>query len=272
MDTDSTTGVLRPSIDDISGPNTLVLSGQSIYSENVASIPLYQLNRDVTSTSQKGSTIMFERVGYDGPGEEESMASIKKRNQHLFYLVHPVNAQYRTDLPAYYITSASPDMVGNVQLQASKSLLQKVEFKAILSPGKTSSSDQLFDQDGQETIFEVKPKWKGGQYQWIDSTGKRIAHEEGKAEHKLVISVPIPQQTKDALVALWALKIWHDTLETRAAKREGKSKSANSRGLNERLTTLLELENLTGPIDPSSYPDSKMTSRAGALAGFGGAA
>ncbi|KAJ4200053.1 hypothetical protein NW759_015948 [Fusarium solani] len=169
---------------------------------------------------------MFERVEYDGPGEAKSMASTQQRNQHLFYLVHPVNAQYRTDLPAYYITSASPDMVGNVQLQASKSLLQKVEFKAILSAGKTSSSDRLFDQDSQETLFEAKSKWKGGQYQWVDCAGRKIAHEEGKGQHKLVISVPIPQQTKDALVALWALKIWHDTLETRAAKREGKLKCA----------------------------------------------
>ncbi|KAM6509906.1 hypothetical protein FALCPG4_017542 [Fusarium falciforme] len=253
MDTDSMTGVLGPSIEENPGLNTLVLSGRSIFSENTASIPLYQLNKEVTSTSHKGSTIMFERVEYDGPGEAESMTSIKQRNQHLFYLVHPINAQYRTDLPAYYITSASPDMVGNVQLQASKSLLQKVEFKAILSAGKTSSSDRLFDQDSQKTLFEVKSKWKGGQYQWVDSGGRKIAHEEGKGQHKLVISVPIPQQTKDALVALWVLKIWHDTLETRAAKRE-------------------ELENLTGPIDPSSYPDSKLTNRAGALAGFGGAA
>ena len=165
---------------------------------------------------------MFERVEYDGPGEAESMASIKQQNRHLFYLVHPANAQYRTDLPAYYITSASPDMIGNIKLQASKSLLQKVEFKAFLSAGKTSSSDQLFNDDSQETLFEVKPKWKGGQYQWIDSAGKKIAHEEGKVEHKLVISAPITQQTQDALVALWVLKIWHDTLETRAAKREGK--------------------------------------------------
>ncbi|RSM15033.1 hypothetical protein CEP52_001024 [Fusarium oligoseptatum] len=180
MDTDSTIGVLRPSIDDNSGPNTFVLSGQSIYTENAASIPVYQLNREVTSTSQKGTTITFERVEYDGPGEAESMVSVKQRNQHLFYLVHPANAQYRTDLPAYYITSASPDMVGNVQLQASKSLLQKVEFKALLSTGKSSSSDKLFDQDNQETLFEAKPKWKGGQYQWIDSAGKKIAHEEGK--------------------------------------------------------------------------------------------
>ncbi|KAJ4323910.1 hypothetical protein N0V84_004134 [Fusarium piperis] len=253
MDTDSTTGVLRPSTEDSSGPNTLILSGQSIYAENAASIPLYQLNKEVTSTSQKASSIKFERVEYDGPGEAESMASIKQRNQHLFYLVHPVNAQYRTDLPPYYITSASPGMVGNVKLHASKSLLQKFEFKTLLSAGKSSSDDKLFDQENEETLFEVKPRWKSGQYQWIDSAGKKIAHEEGKGEHKLVISVPITQQTKDALIALWALKIWHDSLETRAAKRE-------------------ELENLTGPIDPSSYPDSKMASRAGALAGFGGAA
>ncbi|UPK95928.1 hypothetical protein LCI18_006863 [Fusarium solani-melongenae] len=225
MDTDSTIDVLRPSIEENSGPDTLVLSGQSIFSENTASIPLYQLNKEVTSTSQKGSTIMLERVEYDGPGDAESMASIKQRNQHLFYLVHPVNAQYRTDLPAYYITSASPDMVGNVKLQASKNLLQKVEFKAILSAGKTSSSDELFGQDNQEILFEVKPRWKGGQYQWTDSVGK-IAHEEEKAEHKLVISALIPQQTKDALVALWALRIWHDTLETRAAKREGEMQCA----------------------------------------------
>ncbi|KAM5344328.1 hypothetical protein ACJ41O_012865 [Fusarium nematophilum] len=202
---------------------------------------------------QKGSSAVFERVEYDDPEGSKGISSLKQLNKHLFYLAHPVNAQYRKDLPAYYITSVSAEMPGNIHLEVSKTLLQKTEFKAMLSANKTSADDVLFDEQTQQTLFSIKPKWAGGQHQWTDSDGHKVAYEGGKGdEHKLVILAPLKRQTRDALVALWALRLWHDTAESKAAKRE-------------------ELENLTAPTTPSAYPDMKMAKRTGALGAAAGA-
>ncbi|KAF4978621.1 hypothetical protein FZEAL_5024 [Fusarium zealandicum] len=253
MDSESTTCILPPSNKEVLGPVALVLAGQSISPDGPESTPLYQLSREITPNSQKGASIHFDRVGYGEPEEPERISSVKQQTKHLFYLVHPANAQYRTDVPAYYITSASSETLGNIHFDISKSVIQKTEFKAILSVGRTSGHDVLFDKEAPETLFDVKPKWKGGQYQWIDSQGQKVAHEEGKGdERKLVISSPLKREVGDALVALWALRLWHDMAESRSAKRE-------------------EMENLTGPLEPSAYGNDKMMKRTGAFGAFAGA-
>ncbi|KAK7409255.1 hypothetical protein QQX98_008565 [Neonectria punicea] len=255
MQSDPTTHDLSRPFDGVLEPVTLVLTGQSIAAERNPSMPLYQLSRDVTALSSKPSSAKFERVEYEDEDlvKAGSTASLDQQCRHLFYLTHPLGAQYRTDVPAYYMTSASPLMPGNVFFQVSKALLQKPEFKAILSPGKTSADSDLFDPGTQKALFHIKPKWKGGQYQWIDSDGRKVAYESSKSnEHKLVILEPMNRVTRDLLVALWALRLWHDVAESRTAKRE-------------------ELENLTAPETPSPYPDMKWVKRTGVLGAAAGA-
>ncbi|KAM0250822.1 hypothetical protein ACHAP5_002039 [Fusarium lateritium] len=251
MATDSAAHILPTPSNETSSSTTLVFSGQQIASEDEPTTPLYSLSRELACTVQRNMSIIFERVEFT----ESGTSSIRRRRTHdLYYLVHPRNAHYRDDLPGYYVTAAAPGTLGNVQFDVSKTVLQKAEFKALLNTDKSAADILLFNHETQQMLFEIKPKWKGGHYQWMDANGQKIAYESGKGDdHKLVIQVQLQRQTRDVLVALWILRIWHDIAESRGAKRQ-------------------ELEELTGPIDAPSYPDTKAlkgVAATGALAGAG---
>lgn len=190
------------------GPAVLELKGKTILSE--ASIPLYHITGSVT-TAQKDSTIRFQRIE-DGP---------EPKTHDLFYMVHPVDARYRTDLPAqYYMTCVTPDngMMGNIRLETTKIRLQKIEHRELLSPG-TSARDQPLFNDGadQQLLFTARPGRKG--YRWVDATGRHVASED---EYTLAVLIPLRRKLADALVALWILRMRFDTAESSQAKRECK--------------------------------------------------
>jgi hypothetical protein len=74
--------------------------------------------------------------------------------RHLFYLAHPSDAQYRTDIPAYYITAVDKETLGNIHLGTSKLRLRKMEFETLLSSKQTASDRPLFDEAGKaSTLF-----------------------------------------------------------------------------------------------------------------------
>ncbi|KAI0377715.1 hypothetical protein F5Y04DRAFT_272916 [Hypomontagnella monticulosa] len=231
-------------------PETLSLESQCILSDTAPTIPLYRIDWNVTSITQKASSVVFERVEDDSPLENEGTTSGKQRNEHIFYLAHPAGAQYQTDTPAYYITSVCPGMLGNISLEASKSPLHKTEFKVFLSERKSWSDNPLFDK-GPRLLFDVKPKWMGGHYTWSDAKGNRIAYEDRKGDqYKLVITASMEKVVRDALAASWCLKLWYDTAESRQAKREA-------------------MERMTPPDGFQGYGDMKMAKRIGALGSLG---
>lgn len=213
---------------DVLEPAALFLSGQSVLAEAATPNPLYQLNSDIRSISNKDSSVAFERVERDVPKLEveiEGVTAGTPRKRHLFYLAHPVNAQYRTDIPArYYITSAAPEMVGNIRLETSEARFQRTSFKAMLSAKKTASDKPLFDEGTQQLLlFDIHPNWKVGRncYRWSDSNGRQVAVEEKEDDrYKLSVTRIMPQELRDALVATWLLRLWHDTAESKQAKRE----------------------------------------------------
>ncbi|KAJ5778837.1 hypothetical protein N7457_006557 [Penicillium paradoxum] len=209
-------------------PVVLYLSGLSVHAEAANPTPLYQFNRDIRSITNKESSVAFERVQHEAPeleiGTKGAIASTSQK-QHLFYLVHPVNAQYRTDIPArYYITSAVPEMVGNIRLETFESRFQKKSFKAMLSPKRTYSDKPLFNEGTQQSLlFDIHQNRKTGRncYKWSDSNGIQVAVEEKEDDrYKLSITGTLSQELKDALVATWLLRLWHDTAESKEAKRE----------------------------------------------------
>lgn len=212
--------VQGPSQDPAEEPAALILADQSIHAKG-SSTPLYQLSQSVTCIPQKHSSVRFERV--------EETPTFKGRpfppqTQHLFYVAHPENARYRKDIPDYYITSVSAEIsMGNMRLETSKSPLQKTEFAGMLSPKKTAYHKPLFDESIEQTLFTAKPKWSGGRYKyrWTDAGGKQVAIEDGPEEQfRLVVTGRLERQRRDALVALWVLRVWHETAESRQAKRE----------------------------------------------------
>ncbi|KAL7623742.1 hypothetical protein AAE478_005295 [Parahypoxylon ruwenzoriense] len=201
-------------------PATLVLINQSVVSEIDPSIPLYKLSWDVTSIPQKDSSVVFERGEDDTQSKAGSENSTKHGNQQLFYLAHPAGSEYQTETPAYYLTCVSPKALGNISLKTSKSRFSKAEFRALLSPGKSWTDNTLFDKNAQ-LLFDVKPKWIGGRYAWTDANGAELAYEDGEGDqNKLVITAPMKMGIRDALAAMWCLRLWHDTAESGRAKRD----------------------------------------------------
>jgi hypothetical protein len=205
-------------------PAVLCFSGESVLTEAVTPTPLYQLSSDITSISNKDSSVTLERVEHD-VSEIKGVTAGTPQKRHLFYLAHPVNAQYRSDIPArYYITSAVPETVGNIRLEASEARLQRTSFKAMLSPKKTASDKPLFDEGTQQVLlFDIHPDWKVGRncYKWSDSHGRQVAIEEKEdGTYKVSITRSMPQESRDALVATWLLRLWHDTAESKQAKRQ----------------------------------------------------
>lgn len=214
---------------DILEPCVLSISGQSVFDETAPSTPLYNMNSDIRSITNKDSSVELERVEHDEPRSDvDGVTADQPRPRHIFYLVHPLNAQYRDDIPArYYITSAESEMVGNIRLETSKGLFQRMAFKAMLSEKRTASDTPLFDEGTQQRLlFEIRPKWNtgGNRYRWCDSNGREVALEDREGgRHTLAVTVSMPRDLRDALVATWALKMWHDMAESKQAKREGES-------------------------------------------------
>lgn len=243
-------------------PVVLVLNDQMICADGAASRPLYQLGRIIASIKHTDSSVAFERVTENWNESDDDTPSSKPRHHHLFHLVHPVNAQYRSDVPGYYMTSASPEMVGNLKFETSKSKLRRADFTALLSANKSASDDPLFDEHDQQPLFSAKATWNG-RYKWTDSERKPIAHEEEDGgQGKLLITQSMSRAKRDALVALWALRLWYDRSESRQAKREGRALFlARSNAVADFLAVL---ETLT---PAQSYPSSKLSKRAGALGG-----
>jgi hypothetical protein len=257
-------------------PVTLFLDGQCIRDAST-STPRYQISRSVTTlpkTPPKNSSIIFERVDTasrilekdETPGTEQAPSE----HRHLFYLAHPADAQYRADLPGYYITAVDTETVGNIHLETSKSRLQKIEFTALLSAKRTASERPLFDDAGKTvTLFSARPvKLMSSRYTWTREDGSQIAVEDGKGDgHSLALTTAMTQEMRDALVAAWLLRLWYETAESKQAKREGKRAAVARLDIADHA---IELEWLAAPVSYQDWTYAKRVGGLGALAGAGG--
>ncbi|KAI1339653.1 hypothetical protein F5Y15DRAFT_66088 [Xylariaceae sp. FL0016] len=214
----------------------LSIEGQLIVDAAAKAPPLYQLSWDVTAIPQKGSSAVFQ----------------KWKLGDLFYLAHPADAPYRSDRPPYYITSISDESLGNISLDVSKSRWQKPDIGVFLHANRTASDNPLF-HESPTLLFKAAAKWMDSRYTWTDSNGRPLAHEEERNGRRcLVFMCDMDGNLRDALVATWCLRLWHDTAESRTAKRDA-------------------LERMTPPNGSQGYGNTKMPMRVGALGGLGGA-
>jgi hypothetical protein len=146
-----------------------------------------------------------------------------------------------------------------------------VEFKAFLSAKKTASDKPLFDNKKfEQNIISAKSKWASGRYRWVDVDSREVAVEEGKGEqHRLVVTVPMPREMRDVLVALWVLRLWYYTAESRQARRKGKLSRVLLNSFGRLVNFCTALERLT---PPSAYGgvELKFAKRTGALGAISG--
>lgn len=262
---------------DVIQPAVLLLSGQHVVSKTAPGEPLYEMSRDVTSIPQKNSSIVFERAEGAQTTEANRDRPEKQQNRQIFYLAHPAGSEFQTATPAYYITSVSQEeTLGNIGLRSKKYRLQRPDFEAVLSAARTAADEPLFDEDPR-VLFGIKPKLMAGRYTWFDSGGSQVAVEGQKeGQRTLDITVPMERKVRDAIVATWCLKVWHDTAESPQAKKDGKSHPPSL----DRLTTLRliadlissAMERLTPAEGLLGYGNmSKTGKRIGALGSLAGA-
>lgn len=93
----------------------------------------------------------------------------------------------------------------------------------MLSAARTAADRPLFDENPQ-VIHNINPKMLTGRYTWTDSDGSQVAVKEQKGSQRtLDIAVPMRREVRDAIVATWCLKVWHDTAESPQSRKDGKS-------------------------------------------------
>ncbi len=231
-------------------PTTLVVHDNNIYVDTLPRTILYTTSQSLTSLPQSNtSSIKFYRAA-------ENVAPLNKpesssAHKPLFYLVHPLYADYRTDKPAYYMTSASPGGLGNIRLETNKASFPSVkktsQLRAHLSGGKSAEDDELFAAE-EELLFAVKSNWSGTTQTWTDADGGEVAVVNSDDRLKLFISARLDEETRDGLAATWALCLWREMAERKDVKRE-------------------ELEKLT-PAQSQGYGNGKMWKRTAALGGL----
>lgn len=212
---------------EIVDPATLVLEGPAVYQKNDdgSLTPLYELSRPIHPLPKQQTSVKFGRAGPTASDKTQKDDPQRPDSQRqLFYLVHPQNADYRDDIEAaYYLTSVASDMLGNMYLTTHKAMLQRRSLTAMVCKGRNAHDKPLLHKDNEEVLFTSKPGLVGNQWRWMDSRGQDVAREESNGdERKLAITALLDRRTRDALAALWLLKVWQDVAETRQAKRQGK--------------------------------------------------
>lgn len=202
-------------------PQVLRLEGKAVV-EDGTSKQLYTLDRDIIASPMEASSSVLSKIEDELPGKDEDSSSPSTESRQLFYLVHPKNAQYRKDLPPYYLTAVTRESLGNIILNQARTLLQNREFTALVSMAKTASDDPLFDTSAQRVLFTAKPRWNRGGLKWIDADGREVAIEGPKNESpRLHVTARFSQCERDALVGLWVLRLWCEVAESRPIKKQG---------------------------------------------------
>jgi hypothetical protein len=216
------------------------LYGDLIGAEATPSAPLYHLSKSLASLTHKDTSLHISRITTnDAEADISDPKDNPPKRTPLYTLVHPTNAQYRTDIPApYYMTSTSTlPTLGNIKLDASfapsltkKYLLpfHKPTFTAHLHPASTSSSSPLFPKSDTslQALFTIKPSRAGRICEWLDASGKQVIAREEAPDKKqqlpprLTIRQDLAPETRDALIALWALRLWWSVAEEKDFEKE----------------------------------------------------
>lgn len=214
--------------DDILPPDILTIQDENIISNTAPFTPLYTLSRNpLTIPQQTAPSIAFSS---GQPRPAPSSKPHAQTREPLYYIAHA--ALPDPGAPSYYLTATSPSTAGNVELRPTThgGLWQKCPMEAFVHTGRTAESRELWDHHGSpQLLFRLKPpNWTpfnaGPRWRYFDADGTQLACEEREGEgwqHKLVITAATTSRVKDALVAVWCLRLWLRTVESRRNKKEG---------------------------------------------------
>ncbi|KAI1206144.1 uncharacterized protein F4807DRAFT_453575 [Annulohypoxylon truncatum] len=205
-------------------PVILVLTGHFIRAQSVGGTPLYELSRDIRTSSTSEAQlaqVSLERLIHNVRVSANGTPRVLHRNRHIFELKHlpPVIS---TGFP-YCLEATSRHALGNLALKSPS--FPRSTFKIVrineekgdgLPKGYKARKESL---KGGEMIFEIVRK--RGHYEWMSPEGNRIAVEdETDGNHRLIVTAPVMRRTMDAMMGSWCLRIWRDSIKSNHQPRK----------------------------------------------------
>jgi hypothetical protein len=226
--------------DEILEPAVFVIHGRFIYpvgaSGEADSEPAYQLSRAIHAQGIATEKMTFERIDARVRTTSDGTPRLTKRAKELYELEHRSERPH-LDLPFEAgMEPKSRRTLGKVSIQ--KSPLFHHGYRAL----KVISDEERrwFEKQGKRVNdgqYHFVIKEHGNAWQWSDPNGKIVATEvrdtataEGdQDEYKLRVLVPLPRSTRDGLVALWCLWMWHIHVEDTKPKRTWEDRQLKGR-------------------------------------------
>ncbi|KAI1106381.1 hypothetical protein F4804DRAFT_41566 [Jackrogersella minutella] len=204
--------------DDILQPIILILTGQFVRPQTVAGTPLYELSRDIRTSSTSATQlaqVSLERLIHNVRVSYDGTPRVTQRSRHIFELKHlpPVMSTEFT----YCLDAMSRHAMGNLALKTFsfprsgfKIVKIRPEDEYAFPKGYNARQESL--KEG-ELIFEVFKK--SGHFKWMSPQGNLLAIEDKSEDHhRLVVTVPVTRRTMDAMIASWCLRLWRDTIKS----------------------------------------------------------
>ncbi|KAK4097899.1 hypothetical protein N658DRAFT_499982 [Parathielavia hyrcaniae] len=221
-----------PDLDEVLEPTAFVIHGRFIYplvgaSGEADSEPAYQLSRAIHAQGTATEKMEFERFDVRVRTAADGTPRLARRAKELYELAY-MKAMSHVGVPSRaWMEPRSRKTLGKAAIE--KSPLLHSGYRAV----KVVSDDEKrwLERQGKKVVegqYHFALKEHGGGWQWSDPAGKVVAIEVrerdegeggGQDEHKLRVVVPLPRSTRDGLVALWCLWMWHLHVEDSTPKR-----------------------------------------------------
>lgn len=203
-------------VDEVLGPATLYIAGRFVYSSDPNAPPLYELSHSIGFLSDNDRTVRFEKLDHSVT-DVDGTPQVITRKRHIFDLKHPTAATDPTF--EYHAESVTRRTLCSFGLSPIKSRGLR-SSKGFQVQRAVRGADHKYA--AKEVLFSAAPaKDKAVGYEWSDAQGSLVAREiETDDMMSLVVRAEMGHLVRDALVASWVARIWHDLAKGRLSPKQ----------------------------------------------------
>ncbi|KAL1894856.1 hypothetical protein Sste5346_005543 [Sporothrix stenoceras] len=215
-------------------PAALLLDGQTIYAEDAPDIPLYRVNRGLTTLGPATKAVDLDRLEQRSP---DLPIILKPRSMYTLHRPHPADfvmwlrggggSPVERGRPDFYMhaTTARAAPLGHLGLRGGSfahwvAVPCRIDYTT--KDGKDIIKAVGWDPSRTSRLFRAqKHPTRANIISWLDVTGTEVAlmyetmevlpsSADGKPQHtpRLLVTVPIRRDQRDALVAFWCCYAW----------------------------------------------------------------
>ncbi|KAK4156100.1 hypothetical protein C8A00DRAFT_31031 [Chaetomidium leptoderma] len=221
-----------PDPDEMLEPEVFVIHGRFVYPQGAAggeasSEPTYQLSRAIHLQGQATETIAFQRLDLRVRTASDGSPGISKRAKDVYELEHRKELPHAGIAFQAWMAPQSRKTLGRVEIEHAPLLHSGYRALKVLSDAEKRWLEKQGTKVKKGDYHFAMKEQRDNTWRWIDAAGKHVATqvrespaaEDGEAEHRLNVLVPLPRRTRDTLVALWCLWMWHNHVEDTKPKR-----------------------------------------------------